>query len=525
MSTMPPILAAQYVRMSTEHQQYSLDNQCLAIQAYADASRFSVVRTYVDKARSGLVLKRRDGLRQLLQDVVSGNPGYKAILVYDVSRWGRFQDADEGAHYEFLCKSAGIPVHYCTEAFVNDGTLPNVLLKAMKRSMAFEYSRELGVKTFAGQWNVYQRGFRGSGGCPGYGLRRMLVSPDGTRKQLLAPGERKGISNDRVILVSGPKVEVEVVLAIYRMFLEKEHSFSRIARELNVRNVPYRGKKRWDVHAVRKILTHPKYNGWLTYAKTSRKLHTKELKMPESEWLRVPHPSAKIIDDATCALVQRRLARLTINKSNDQLLDELRVILAANARLNSTIIRRTAGATSPASFRYRFGSLMRAYELIGYDVPVAKLVVTRRRIQDMRLGLMQRLEQMFPGEIAVRSKGGRTRSWLRLRNGTKVSVRVCLQVAHVATRPAWQLRAVRGESRWIALVVLMNRDNTQFEDFFVFKSVRDCGAYVRTDSPWLRQGNHLESLQMFCQVLNAVRVARKSRSRREFSETSGLLDS
>jgi hypothetical protein len=31
------------------------------------------------------------------------------------SRWGRFQDADESAHYEFLCKSAGIPVHYCAE--------------------------------------------------------------------------------------------------------------------------------------------------------------------------------------------------------------------------------------------------------------------------------------------------------------------------------------------------------------------------------------------------------------------------
>jgi hypothetical protein len=80
--------------MSTEHQQYSLDDQRLAIQAYAASKGLSVVRTYADAARSGLVLKRRDGLRQPLQDVVSGNPGYRAILVYDVSRWGRFQDTD-----------------------------------------------------------------------------------------------------------------------------------------------------------------------------------------------------------------------------------------------------------------------------------------------------------------------------------------------------------------------------------------------------------------------------------------------
>jgi len=46
---------------------------------------------------------------------VSGHAAYKAILVYDVSRWGPFQDNDEAAHYEFLCKSTGVPVHYCAE--------------------------------------------------------------------------------------------------------------------------------------------------------------------------------------------------------------------------------------------------------------------------------------------------------------------------------------------------------------------------------------------------------------------------
>src|SRR5262245_51668524 len=95
---------AQYVRMSTEHQQYSLENQSLAIQRYAEAKGFQVTVTYFDAARSGLVLRSRPGLRRLLQDVVSGNSGYRAILVYDVSRWGRFQDTDESAHYEFLCK-------------------------------------------------------------------------------------------------------------------------------------------------------------------------------------------------------------------------------------------------------------------------------------------------------------------------------------------------------------------------------------------------------------------------------------
>src|SRR5437667_11453980 len=118
--------AAQYLRMSTEHQQYSLENQSTAIQTYAESHSFKVVLTYSDAARSGLILRRRAGLRQLLKDVVAGTAPYKAILVYDVSRWGRFQDTDESAHYEFLCKSAGVPVHYCRETFANDGTLPSL---------------------------------------------------------------------------------------------------------------------------------------------------------------------------------------------------------------------------------------------------------------------------------------------------------------------------------------------------------------------------------------------------------------
>ena len=72
---------------------------------------------------------------------MAGAAPYKAILVYDVSRWGRFQDTDESAHYEFLCKSAGVPVHYCAETFANDGSLPSLIMKALKRTMAGEYGR------------------------------------------------------------------------------------------------------------------------------------------------------------------------------------------------------------------------------------------------------------------------------------------------------------------------------------------------------------------------------------------------
>src|SRR5947207_9373206 len=84
--------AAQYVRMSTDYQRYSIENQAAVIAAYAQLHNLSIVRTYRDEGESGLKIKNRAGLTQLLEHARSGNADFGHILVYDVSRWGRFQD-------------------------------------------------------------------------------------------------------------------------------------------------------------------------------------------------------------------------------------------------------------------------------------------------------------------------------------------------------------------------------------------------------------------------------------------------
>jgi DNA invertase Pin-like site-specific DNA recombinase len=88
-----PIPAAEYLRVSTEHQQYSLEYQQFVIASYAARNNFVVVKTFADAGKSGLSLKDRMGLSELLSAVVSGNHKFSVVLVYDISRWGRFQDA------------------------------------------------------------------------------------------------------------------------------------------------------------------------------------------------------------------------------------------------------------------------------------------------------------------------------------------------------------------------------------------------------------------------------------------------
>ena len=210
--------AAQYVRMSTDHQQYSIENQAVVIGAYVEARNLTIVRTYRDEGESGLRLRNRAGLRQLLEDVQAGHADFDHILVYDVSRWGRFQDTDESAHYEFICKQAGITVRYCAEQFENDGSMLSSIVKNLKRVMAAEYSRELSTKVHAGQCRIVQLGFH-HGGPLGYGLRRELFDVTQNSKGLLKNGEQKHLRTDRVRLRAGNPGELAVVRWIFERCL------------------------------------------------------------------------------------------------------------------------------------------------------------------------------------------------------------------------------------------------------------------------------------------------------------------
>jgi len=81
--------------MSTEHQQYSPENQADIIRQYAAKHNMEIVRVYSDHGRSGLNIAAREGLNQLMADIEAKRTDFTSLLIYDVSRWGRFQDVDE----------------------------------------------------------------------------------------------------------------------------------------------------------------------------------------------------------------------------------------------------------------------------------------------------------------------------------------------------------------------------------------------------------------------------------------------
>src|SRR5512137_1400939 len=288
-------LAAAYVRMSTEHQQYSTQNQMDVIQEYAKRRGLTIVKVYSDEGKSGLNIQGRDSLAQMIRDVQSGNVQFSCILVYDVSRWGRFQDADERAYYEYICRQAGVAVHYCGKQFENDGSPVSTIVKGVKRAMAGEYSRELSSKVFQGACRLIQLGYK-QGGTAGFGLRRMLVDQSGEKKALLKMGEQKSLQTDRVILVPGPEDEVKAVRWIYRAFLDEGKTESDIAGALNAQGLLTDFGRAWTRGTVHQVLTNEKYVGNNVYHRTSFKLKRKHVVNPPDKWIRADGVFEGIVD-------------------------------------------------------------------------------------------------------------------------------------------------------------------------------------------------------------------------------------
>jgi DNA invertase Pin-like site-specific DNA recombinase len=352
--------------MSTDHQRYSTENQSDVINRYAAARGMEIVRKYEDSGKSGLNLTGRNSLQELLKDVESGHADFDSVLVYDVSRWGRFQDTDEGAFYEYLCKRANISVHYCAEQFENDGSLPSNVLKTLKRAMAGEYSRELSVKVFAGQCRLIELGFR-QGGQAGFGLRRQLVDQNGTPKQILARGEQKSLQTDRVILVPGPDFETQVIREIYDLFTKSGISEADIAELLNARGILTDLDRPWSRGTAHQVLTNPKYVGANVYNRRSFKLKKKRVVNPPEMWIRQHNAFEPIISLEQFESAQYIIQMRHQHYSDEQLIEKLRQLLENAGMLSGILIDETAEMPSSSAYRSRFKSLLRAYELIGYS--------------------------------------------------------------------------------------------------------------------------------------------------------------
>lgn len=358
-----PKRAAQYLRVSRAEQHLSLPGQIAIIAAFALEREFEVVRTYLDEGRSGLRLDGRAALQSLLRDVVSGKADYEVVLVQDVSRWGRFQDTDEGAHYEYICRAAGVEIHYCQEPFDHTSELGAALFKAVKRLMAAEFSRELSAKTRRAQRYLAASGFK-MGGVAGFGLRRALMASDRTIVRELAAGERKVADDQRVVLVPGPAAERQTVSDIFRMYTQERLGLEAIAEQLNRDERFGEGGRPWGGWTIGQVLSNPKYIGRPAFGRRSRTLDGRRVNS-EAVDLVSAHALESIIDAAVFRQAQELRQGRMLFLPRDEAWRRLKAYAAEGGLLTVGALSEAKGLPSPQTLTGHFGHMRQLRARVG----------------------------------------------------------------------------------------------------------------------------------------------------------------
>jgi len=201
---------------------------------------------------------------------------------------------------------------------------------------------------FAGQCRLIELGFR-QGGPAGYGLRRILVDQHGLMKSELQRSEHKCLQTDRVILMPGPGSEVRTVNLIYRWFIDESLNEYEIAARLNGMNIQTDLGRDWTRASVREVLINEKY-----------------IVNPPEMWIRKEGAFKPIIPAETFYAAQGMMRARARRYSSEELIERLRNLYRSRGFLSGLVIDETEGMPSASVYAYHFGSLIRAYQTVGF---------------------------------------------------------------------------------------------------------------------------------------------------------------
>lgn len=304
--------AVAYYRHSAEDkQENSVPIQREQVQKFATKYAIEVIHEEADEGVSGLTANR-PGFRRLFKDWVENlnAPAYDYILVFDVSRWGRFQNPNEAAHYEFICELRKKKVIYIVRGSVpkekeDEQEMGNVLLTLVDRVSSAKFSRDLGQKVWYGCMRLSKEGYS-TGGIACYGMARLLLDENKKPIGILKKGQHKMISNQRVRFTPLNDETTKTVKEIFNLF-DKGRSPERIAQLLNERGIKAPNGGEWKRSKIIHILSNQVYVGTRIYNKTSSKLKTPKVDNPKSEWVITSKAFEAVIEPEQFWRVQERL--------------------------------------------------------------------------------------------------------------------------------------------------------------------------------------------------------------------------
>lgn len=140
------IPAVGYCRFSSENQAdgFSIEAQKNAINEFASRSGYSIVRFYVDEAKSGTTTEGRTAFLEMLSDSKSGD--FKTVIVHKLDRFSRSRI--DSAVSKKILKDNGVNLVSVLEHL--DDSPESIILESVLEGMSEYYSKNLSRETKKG---------------------------------------------------------------------------------------------------------------------------------------------------------------------------------------------------------------------------------------------------------------------------------------------------------------------------------------------------------------------------------------
>lgn len=274
------IKAAAYARYSSDNQrEESIEAQLRAIKEYAKKEGYTIVKIYVDEARSATTDDRPNFL-QMIEDSSKGM--FDAVIVHKLDRFSR--NRYDSAFYKRLLKKNGVKLISVLEPL--DDSPESIILESVLEGMAEYYSRNLAREVMKGMKETALQA-KHTGGLPPLGY-------DVDEEGYYVINEQEAI----------------IVKKIFSLYLDG-YSYQAIADILNRQGYRTKLGNPFGKNSIYDILINEKYKGTYVFNKRSSKdslgkRNNRRFKDNENI-IRIPNGMPAIIDEQTFDKVQEKI--------------------------------------------------------------------------------------------------------------------------------------------------------------------------------------------------------------------------
>ena len=311
-----------------------------------------------------------------------------------------------------------------------------------------------------------------------------------------------------MILIPGPEEEVENVRWIYRAFTEDGMQESKIAAVLNQRGIMTDLERPWTRGTVHEVLTNEKYIGNNVFNRTSFKLKKRHVENTPDMWVRANGVFEAIIEPQYFYTAQGIIRERSRKFSDEEMLEKLRQLHEQHGWLSGVIINETDGMPSSGMYSNRFGSLVRAYEMIGYTPDRDySYIETNRYLRSFHSDIVGDTIQK------IEALGGRVRQEsssdiLVINEELRASVVICRHYQTEAGSHRWKIQLDTGLLPDITIAVRMAADNKTALDYYLLPAIDIENPDIR-----LRENNGLaldayrfDDLELFFMLTERVAI-------------------